>query len=269
MKRKNLLVFLTAACLFGCQQQDNLQDPSKEAIDLSTSIDNQSITDLLTRNSAALSLPVKNSFSTGDVISMSVSNQDYLPFALGVDSQTWDEIDTDVESVTFYAHYPELTDEAATRALGKRYRSIKGGKEHLFGIAQAIRGTKNVALKFKRMTVPVILLDEDGRPYNGKASIKLRLRNRGIQDLFNGKVELDKSAEAEDINIKKVSDGELTNLIPQETIKAGEVIGEVSIEGEKQKIVANQDVEVSAGNAIVMRFARNRVIFDGHTPLRR
>ena len=255
MKRKNLLVFLTAACLFGCQQQDNLQDPSKEAIDFSTSIDNQSITDLLTRNSAALSLPVKNSFSTGDVI--------------GVDSQTWDEIDTDVESVTFYAHYPELTDEAATRALGKRYRSIKGGKEHLFGIAQAIRGTKNVALKFKRMTVPVILLDEDGRPYNGKASIKLRLRNRGIQDLFNGKVELDKSAEAEDINIKKVSDGELTNLIPQETIKAGEVIGEVSIEGEKQKIVANQDVEVSAGNAIVMRFARNRVIFDGHTPLRR
>ena len=113
------------------------------------------------------------------------------------------------------------------------------------------------------MTVPVILLDEDGRPYNGKASIKLRLRNRGIQDLFNGKVELDKSAEAEDINIKKVSDGELTNLIPQETIKAGEVIGEVSIEGEKQEIVANQDVEVSAGNAIVMRFARNRVIFDG------
>ena len=49
MKRKNLLVFLTAACLFGCQQQDNLQDPSKEAIDFSTSIDNQSITDLLTR----------------------------------------------------------------------------------------------------------------------------------------------------------------------------------------------------------------------------
>ena len=36
MKRKNLLVFLTAACLFGCQQQDNLQDPSKEAIDFST-----------------------------------------------------------------------------------------------------------------------------------------------------------------------------------------------------------------------------------------
>jgi len=36
MKRKNLLVFLTAACLFGCQQQDNLQDPSKEALLLST-----------------------------------------------------------------------------------------------------------------------------------------------------------------------------------------------------------------------------------------
>ena len=43
MKRKNLLVFLTAACLFGCQQQDNLQDPSKEAIDFSTSIVNLSL----------------------------------------------------------------------------------------------------------------------------------------------------------------------------------------------------------------------------------
>ncbi len=39
MKRKSLLVFLTAACLFGCQQQDNLQDPSKGVIDFSTSID--------------------------------------------------------------------------------------------------------------------------------------------------------------------------------------------------------------------------------------
>ena len=58
MKRKNLLVFLTAACLFGCEQQENLQDPSKEAIGSSTSDDNQRITDLLTRNSAALSLPV-------------------------------------------------------------------------------------------------------------------------------------------------------------------------------------------------------------------
>ena len=85
------------------------------------------------------------------------------------------------------------------------------------------------------MTVPVILLDEDGRPYNGKASIKLRLRNRGIQDLFNGKVELDKSAEAEDINIKKVSDGELTNLIPQETIKSWRSNWRSIHRGEKNK----------------------------------
>ena len=39
------------------------------------------------------------------------------------------------------------------------------------------------------MTAPVILLDENSRPYNGKASIKLRLRKQSIQDLFNGKVE--------------------------------------------------------------------------------
>lgn len=142
MKRKSLLFVMASVCLFSCQQQEELQDPSKEVIDFSTSID-QSINNALTRNSSSLTLPLKNNFAAGDVISMSVAEQDYHPFAIGMDSQTWNEAGTDSETVTFYAHYPELTDEAATtRSLSSRYREIKGGLEYLFGTAQANKGSK-------------------------------------------------------------------------------------------------------------------------------
>lgn len=39
MKRKNFLVLLAAGCLFSCQQQDELQETSKEATNFSISID--------------------------------------------------------------------------------------------------------------------------------------------------------------------------------------------------------------------------------------
>ena len=182
MKRKSLLFVMASVCLFSCQQQEELQDPSKEVIDFSTSID-QSINNALTRNSSSLTLPLKNNFAAGDVISMSVAEQDYHPFAIGMDSQTWNEAGTDSETVTFYAHYPELTDEAATtRSLSSRYREIKGGLEYLFGTAQANKGSKNVALAFKRMTTPVVLLDENNQPYEGRAIVKLFLKNKGVLD---------------------------------------------------------------------------------------
>ena len=38
MKRKSLLFVMASVCLFSCQQQEELQDPSKGVIDFSTSI---------------------------------------------------------------------------------------------------------------------------------------------------------------------------------------------------------------------------------------
>lgn len=58
MKRKSLLFVMASVCLFSCQQQEELQDPSKGVIDFSTSID-QSINNALTRNSSSLTLPLK------------------------------------------------------------------------------------------------------------------------------------------------------------------------------------------------------------------
>ena len=266
--KKTLLFFLAASCLLGCQQQDEQQEPGKKAFSFSASIDNESITDALTRSSSTLSLPAKSSFSDGDVISMSASEQDYLPFTIGMENPAWDAIDTDAEAVTFYAHYPELSDDVATRSFGSRYRGITGGKEYLFGMAQAAKGSKNVALKFKRMTVPVILLDEKRQPYEGNAIVKLFLKNKGVQNLFNGKIEADKNAKPEYIDIRKISEGILTNLIPQ-IIKAGEKIGSVIVDDKEEPIIADQDITIEAGSPVTMRLYGGRGLIDERTPLRR
>ena len=51
---------------------------------------------------------------------MAASGQDYTPFIVGKDSRAWNEIGTATGTVTFYAHYPALTDEAATRSGGNK-----------------------------------------------------------------------------------------------------------------------------------------------------
>ncbi|WP_303003680.1 ABC transporter substrate-binding protein [Bacteroides congonensis] len=266
--KKTLLFFLAASCLLGCQQQDEQQEPGKKAFSFSASIDNESITDALTRSSSTLSLPAKSSFSDGDVISMSASEQDYLPFTIGMENPAWDAIDTDAEAVTFYAHYPELSDDVATRSFGSRYRGITGGKEYLFGMAQAAKGSKNVALKFKRMTVPVILLDEKRQLYEGNAIVKLFLKNKGVQDLFNGKIEVDKNTKPEYIDIRKISEGILTNLLPQR-IKAGETIGTVIVDDKEEPIIVDEDIELTPDTPIAISLYRGRGIIDERTPLRR
>ena len=113
MKRKNFLVLLAAGCLFSCQQQDELQETSKEATNFSISIDD-ALSDPLTRTSSDL-FPAKNSITTGEVISMAASGQNYTPFIVGQDSRTWSEISATTSTVTFYDHYPALTDGSATR----------------------------------------------------------------------------------------------------------------------------------------------------------
>ena len=221
---------MASVCLFSCQQQEELQDPSKGVIDFSTSID-QSINNALTRNSSSLTLPLKNNFAAGDVISMSVA------------------------------------EAATTRSLSSRYREIKGGLEYLFGTAQANKGSKNVALAFKRMTTPVVLLDENNQPYEGRAIVKLFLKNKGVQDLFSGKIEADPNAKPEYIDIRKVSEGILTNLIPQ-IIKAGEKIGTVILEdGKEEPIIAEEDITIEAGTPVAVKMYARRGIIDERTPL--
>ena len=155
---------------------------------------------------------------------------------------------------------------------------IKGGLEYLFGTAQANKGSKNVALAFKRMTTPVVLLDENNQPYEGRAIVKLFLKNKGVQDLFSGKIEADPNAKPEYIDIRKVSEGItfyslvlsegiLTNLIPQ-IIKAGEKIGTVILEdGKEEPIIAEEDITIEAGTPVAVKMYARRGIIDERTTL--
>ena len=168
-----------------------------------------------------------------------------------------------------YAHYPALTDEAATRSGGNK-RYLKGGQEHLFGTAEAAPGSQNVSLKFKRMTVPVIILDENDRPYEGEAKVELSLKNEGTQDLLNGTIEINENALSENIEVKKVSEGVTTNVLPQK-INAGEEIGTITVGGVTQKISAVEDLDLKAGSTLSVRLSKKfgGGIIDGNVPLYR
>ena len=241
MKRKNFLILLAAGCLFSCQQQDELQETSKEATNFSISIDD-ALSDPLTRTSNDL-FPARNSITTGEVISMAASGQDYTPFIVGKDSRAWNEIGTATGTVTFYAHYPALTDEAATRSGGNK-RYLKGGQEHLFGTAEAA-------------------------PYEGEAKVELSLKNEGTQDLLNGTIEINENALSENIEVKKVSEGVTTNVLPQK-INAGEEIGTITVGGVTQKISAVEDLDLKAGSTLSVRLSKRfGGIIDGNVPLYR
>ena len=74
-----------------------------------------------------------------------------------------------------------------------------------------------------------------------------------MQDLFSGKIEADPNAKPEYIDIRKVSEGILTNLIPQ-IIKAGEKIGTVILEdGKEEPIIAEEDITIEAGTPVAVK----------------
>ena len=91
-----------------------------------------------------------------------------------------------------------------------------------------------------------------------------------IQDLLNGIIEVNENALSENIEVKKVSEGAVTNVLPQK-INAGEEIGTITIGGVVQKISAVEDLDLKAGSTLSVRLSR-RIgggIIDGNVPLYR
>ena len=148
--------------------------------------------------------------------------------------------------------------------------SAASASSGLFGTAEAAPGSQNVSLKFKRMTVPVIILDENDRPYEGEAKVELSLKNEGTQDLLNGTIEINENALSENIEVKKVSEGVTTNVLPQK-INAGEEIGTITVGGVTQKISAVEDLDLKAGSTLSVRLSKKfgGGIIDGNVPLYR
>lgn len=273
MKTRNFLAFLAIGCLFSCQQNEQ-QDQDDAIINFSMSIDNDNLETALTRTGISSLYTGKTFFSTGDVISMATSDFDYSSFTIGKDIRTWNEIETNENEVKFYAHYPELT---ISRNQSKR--NLKGGKELLFGVAKATIGTSgSINLQFKRMTIPVIIVevDEEGRvikPYDGDGVIKLHVKNQGTQDLNEGTITVDLGAKSEEVAINKLASGELTNLLPQK-ISMGSDLASLSVGGETQTFKARSSFSLNSGSTLVVKVFRDKdsgynVIVDGDVPLRR
>lgn len=267
MKTKSFLILLALGSLFSCQQ--NEQEQNDATIHFSMSIDNNDLDEALTRSGVTNLHAGKNAFSIGDIISMGTSNDDFGSFTIGKDVRTWNEIGTNAKDVKFYAHYPKLSanQTLSTRTLiGERDQGVK---EHFFGMTETMNGAKNIALQFKRMTVPVIILNENGTPYNGSAIIKLHVKNRGIQDLIKGIISVDNNASTEEIIIKKLSTGFLTNLIPQ-IINKDDVFATVTSGKNTQEVRAASTFSMRPGNTFTLRFYEGRLtIVDQDTPLRR
>ena len=115
-----------------------------------------------------------------------------------------------------------------------------------------------------------VFLDENDNPYEGEAKVELSLKNEGTQDLLNGIIEVNENALSENIEVKKVSEGAVTNVLPQK-INAGEEIGTITIGGVVQKISAVEDLDLKAGSTLSVRLSR-RIgggIIDGNVPLYR
>lgn len=263
MKTKKIFMFLTLGTLFACQQNEQ-QETANETIKFSITVENDEFS-ALTRSFGMNYAWGKNSFSTGDVLSISAANKDFQPYTVGKSNYLWNDVKTDNQNVEFSAHYPAVDNE---RLDGKRV--LEGGAEYLFGTTEVNQGGSNATLQMKRMSVPVVLLSENGEPYNGDAKVTLHLPNEGIQDLRTGLIQPMPNALKENIEVNKFYEGPTTNLIPQRLVK-GQRIGTVAFGGMEKNIVIDQDFSLNSGNMLSIRLTGSPlpgILIDGCTPLR-
>lgn len=255
-----MILSLALGCLCSCQQQE------KEEIHFSINNDGLDInlngcsseTRSLVANSTG-----KTSISAGDIISLGNDDSSFTPFIVDQDVRTWQGVNPKNNTVNFYAHYPEIGNYKVSDE-----RIVEGGQEYIFGksAGEVTQGTKTVALNFKRMTVPVILLDINGNPYKGGLKIMLNVVNKGTQDLQSGIIKIDNRTTPTLIEAKKLSEGGITNIIPQ-SIDIEKSIGTTTIQCSTNPSAR----AIFLDNSILKVYVNDKgiVIVDGETPLRR
>lgn len=251
---------MALGCLCSCQQQE------EEEIHFAINNDGLQI-DLNDCSSETRSLVTnsveKTRILAGDIISLGNDGSSFAPFIIEKDICTWKSIDSPNQMTSFYAHYPEIGNYKVSDE-----RIVEGGKEYLFGksMGEVARGTKSVDLNFKRMTIPIILLDMNGNPYKGDLKIMLNVINKGTQELQSGIITPDNATNPSLIEAKKLSEGSITNIIPQ-SIDIAKSIGTTTIQcstdpSARAILPNNTALRVYVGDGGI-------VIIDYDTPLRR
>lgn len=240
MKTKNVLAVLALGCLFSCQQSEELTAPqSLDAINFVMKSDG------LALNNATRSMNFetagKSAFNKGDVLSLGTAD-DFHAYVVGRNAYSWGDFSN--KGTKFYAHYPELASYQLTDK-----RQVVGGAEYLFGATQEAvpSGEKSVELSFNRMSVPVILLDSKNRPYTGDAKVILHVRNHGVQDLTDGTVAADPANQkVEGVEVKKMSEGVATNIIPQ-VIEEGATFLTLVVNGQSYDVTMPETSVLESG----------------------
>lgn len=240
MKTKSFLAILAIGCLCSCQQNEEF-DSSKKSDAISFTMNSDGLKmDGTTRAMINEGL-LKTSFVSGDVLSLGTSDS-FSRYILGQSIYSWANFNA--TGVTFCAHYPELS---SYQLINKRY--FIGGNEYLFGTSanDITPAVKNVNLSFKRMSIPVVLVDSKGAPYAGNAKITLHLKNHGVQNLETGAVSVDPLNDTfANIEVNKQSEGRITNIIPQ-AVESDDVFMTLSINGQNYDLALPNDAAFVSG----------------------
>ncbi len=246
MKAKLLLAFFVLGGLSSCQQseQEFINDQSFGFI---------SITDGLTTRA----------INQIDVVSLCADTEtNFSIFDLTKDRKSWSDYQSDVK---FYAHYPKLNENESKAA----ERIVQGGAQYLFAVSTARLNSSTIALKFGDMATKfnVKVKNSDGTISTPK-SLKLKLKNRGKQNLKNGSIILlDSSSEA--ISFATTDNEELSGYILPQTIPAGTMMTAVMGDGVTITARVKENVTLKPGDIYDFVFDKNQadIIIDPAIPL--
>lgn len=229
MKKYLLVSLLALGALTSCQQDQTVEEMADSSFTFNALVDGST---------------TRSSSQKLDVISLCANTEKtFTIFDLQKDTRSWNNFTN--KNVKFYAHFPKLANDESVDA----ERIISGGNNYLFGDADVKKGTNSVTLKFKSANAQILvkLLNEDGT-YADIKSVKLKLKNKGKQNLKTGVITAIESIASELVTFTKNEDGTVSgNIIPQE-IPAGTVLVAETASGEQQTATMTRSMSLSANN---------------------
>lgn len=230
MKKHFLLVLFVAGALFGCQQNEAVEAVAEKEFTFQSSITG----DLFTRSQE----------TTLDVVSVCEENEkSFSVMNLLTEKGTWSKFTN--KKVNFLAHYPQLADNESSAT----ERLLENGVDYLFGSAEAEYGSKNVALQFKRVNVPVYIKVKNANGVEETpATIKVRLKKSAKLNLKSGKISANNGEASELIkfNVDKKK-GEIL-IIPQE-IPAGTIFEATMNDGTQHTAVMSSPMRAASSSS--------------------
>ena len=144
----------------------------------------------------------------------------------------------------------------------------------MVGEVDPIFGSSSVGSRFKNMAAQIYISvrNEDGTLSNPKLA-KIKLKNKGKQNLKTGLITLLESIAPQMVKFDKTEDGLMCTIVLPQKIKDGTVVEFETEDGETGSVTVEDDVDLEAGETYQMVLSsgsnRTRVatIYDPLIPL--